>query len=715
MSNDAVTTLLDATRLTGLTATRSGALIGSLSRPNAAGTAYVSSLADLSGEEALPLTRGDASSSSPAVTTDGHVLFVSKRPGEDGSDAEAGSLWSLPARGEPRQLASRPAGFGTVATASDVVVAELEVHSRAQTEAEHATLWAQRTEAKVSAVLHREFPTRFWDHDLGPARQVLAVATLPQNLDALTQRPAPRAAKTDRAAGADADDVAAGESSASDEVTSLLDFSYARMPNGRLLNWDLADDGTFAVATVQVTRRDPLEAAQVWRIDLRGGEPTLLVDVDESGQTETIAGAISPDATRVLLERSQVWTAQKSPSSQLQVLDLASGTLHDVWAKGDRPFDPVWLDDTTLVAVSDDEGRGSVWIGAVDAETPERLAGGPEQKHSFSGLQVQGSADSASGVRLVASASAIDVAPFPVAVDPASGQVTALPNPADALDAPGELREVQAEAEDGTALRAWLRVPGGAGPHPLLVFAHGGPWGSWNGWTYRWNPNPFVEAGFAVLLPDPAISTGYGQAMIDRGQQQLGGTPFTDIMALTDAAAEASDIDANRQAFAGGSYGGYMANWVAGHTADRFRCIVTHASLWDTEEMGKTTDNSGWDAPMRVQNAEYSPHHYVDRIRVPMLVIHGDRDYRVPIAQGQHLWYDLLTSSATPPDADGATQHRYLFFPDEGHWILGRGNAEVWYRTFLAFLRRHVPGLAGGDGAGEDADAATPDWVARLG
>ncbi|MCW4457581.1 S9 family peptidase [Microbacterium sp. MPKO10] len=136
-----------------------------------------------------------------------------------------------------------------------------------------------------------------------------------------------------------------------------------------------------------------------------------------------------------------------------------------------------------------------------------------------------------------------------------------------------------------------------------------------------------------------------------------------------------------------------MANWVAGHTGTRFRCIVTHASLWNTESMGSTTDNDGWDEPMRVQNEQYSPHRFVADIQVPMLVIHGDRDYRVPIAQGQQLWYDLLTHSATPRDADGHTQHRYLYFPDEGHWILGRGNAQVWYETFLGFLDTHVRGV----------------------
>src|SRR5699024_9969906 len=264
---------------------------------------------------------------------------------------------------------------------------------------------------------------------------------------------------------------------------------------------------------------------------------------------------------------------------------------------------------------------------------------------------------------------------FPTRRSSDLGAVRALPNPADPVDLPGALTEVTASAEDGTALRAWLRLPEGEAPHPLVAFAHGGPWGSWNAWTYRWNPGPFVAAGYAVLLPDPASSTGYGQAMIDRGRHQRAGTPYADIMALTDRAVAREDIDAERPAFAGGSYGGYMANWVAGHTGDRFRCIVTHASLWDTESMGHTTDNAGWERSMRGQNAQYNPKDFVSGIVAPMLVIHGDKDYRVPIAQGHALWYDLHEFSSTPRDAEGRTQHRYLYFPDEGHWIQGRGNA----------------------------------------
>jgi dipeptidyl aminopeptidase/acylaminoacyl peptidase len=223
----------------------------------------------------------------------------------------------------------------------------------------------------------------------------------------------------------------------------------------------------------------------------------------------------------------------------------------------------------------------------------------------------------------------------------------------------------------------------------MLLWIHGGPLGSWNGWSWRWNPWLMAAKGYAVLLPDPALSTGYGAKMVARGWGQWGGAPFTDLMAITDTAIGRSDIDATRTAAMGGSYGGYMANWVAGHT-DRFRCIVTHASLWALDQFSGTTDVPGYwvkefgaliDQPERY--AEWSPHNYVRDIRTPMLVIHGDKDYRVPVGEALRLWWDLQREGV---------ESSYLYYPDEGHWILKPGNARVWYETVWAWLGKHVHG-----------------------
>ncbi|NMA78565.1 MAG: S9 family peptidase, partial [Actinomycetales bacterium] len=607
---------------------------------------------------------------------------TAKRVGEDGEEAEDAQLWALPVRGEARELAARPGGFGALTVAGRHLITELEVHSQASDETEHARLTKEREGAKVSAALHAGFPTRYWDHDLGPTRPVLAIAALPEDL-ARAEATAPAGAP-ESAEDAGADTAAAD--AAAEPRAQVLHFRHLEMPAGRLLGWTVDRSGTRALVSMQDSRGELLAVPDLYLLDLVGAQPPRLLRA-ATAELEFSPGEFSPDGTRALIGRERTWTAEASLASTPELLDLATGESAPVWPELDHWVSPVWLDENTLVATSDDQGRGSVWIGAPTDPAPRRLAGGPGQDLAFS------SASIADG-QIIAAASGIAVAPHPVRIDPATGEVTALANPADAVAPVGSLTEVSATAEDGTALRAWLRLPEGEGPHPLVVFAHGGPWGSWNAWTYRWNPNPFVDAGYAVLLPDPAISTGYGQAMIDRGQHELGGAPYTDIMALTDATIARTDIDAEATAFAGGSYGGYMANRVAGHTGDRFRCIITHASLWDTATMGATTDNSGWERPMRTQNPQFNPKEHVREIVAPMLVIHGDKDYRVPIAQGHALWYDLHEFSATPRDAEGRTRHRYLYFPDEGHWILGRGNAQVWYETFLDFLDEHVRGEA---------------------
>jgi dipeptidyl aminopeptidase/acylaminoacyl peptidase len=160
-------------------------------------------------------------------------------------------------------------------------------------------------------------------------------------------------------------------------------------------------------------------------------------------------------------------------------------------------------------------------------------------------------------------------------------------------------------------------------------------------------------------------------------------------MAAVDAALERPDLDAGRTAAMGGSFGGYMANWVATQT-DRFRAIVTHASLWDLDGFVGTTDagyfwEREWGDPLHEPKRYelYSPHRFADAIRTPMLVVHGDKDYRVPIGEALRLWYDLQKR---------AVPSRFLYFPDENHWVLTPGNAAVWYETVLAFLGEHVLG-----------------------
>ena len=215
------------------------------------------------------------------------------------------------------------------------------------------------------------------------------------------------------------------------------------------------------------------------------------------------------------------------------------------------------------------------------------------------------------------------------------------------------------------------------------MFVHGGPLGTWAGWSWRWNANLLVERGYAVLMPDPALSTGYGQAFIDRGWGTWGERPYTDVLTAVDGVLERPDIDRTRTALMGGSFGGYMANWVAGHT-DRFKAIVTHASLWELRGFHGTTDDGiAWEQEIgnpyedASRYHDNSPSRAVADIKTPMLVIHGELDARVPISEALRLWTDLQRHGV---DA------KFLYFPDENHWIAKPQNARVWYETVLAFL-----------------------------
>jgi dipeptidyl aminopeptidase/acylaminoacyl peptidase len=267
-----------------------------------------------------------------------------------------------------------------------------------------------------------------------------------------------------------------------------------------------------------------------------------------------------------------------------------------------------------------------------------------------------------------------------------------IPTPGVPLTVPGRVEEMVATAADGVAIHSWLVLPEAASeasPAPLVLWIHGGPLGSWNEWQWRWNPWVLAARGYAVLLPDPALSTGYGQAFIQRGWGRWGAEPFTDLMAAVDAAAARPDIDPERTAAMGGSFGGYMANWVAGHT-HRFRAIVTHASLWALDQFHGTTDEGHWwecefgnpyQEPRRYE--ENSPHRHISRITTPVLVIHGELDHRVPVGEALRLWTDLRRNGVPA---------KFLYFPDENHWILKPQNARVWYETVIAWLDQHLLG-----------------------
>jgi dipeptidyl aminopeptidase/acylaminoacyl peptidase len=218
--------------------------------------------------------------------------------------------------------------------------------------------------------------------------------------------------------------------------------------------------------------------------------------------------------------------------------------------------------------------------------------------------------------------------------------------------------------------------------YPLKFLIHGGPQGAWgNSWTYRWNAELFAATGnYVVVMINFHGSTGYGQKFTDSISGDWGGKPYVDLMKGLDYVEKTYPfIDKNREAALGASYGGYMANWILGHT-NRFKCIVSHDGTFNTESAYGTTEElwfpewefNGPPWKNRELYRKFSPHLFADKFKTPTLVVHGQNDYRLDVSEGFQL-FTTLQRLKIPS--------KFLYFPDEGHWVLKPQNSRLWYKT----------------------------------
>src|ERR1700759_5244094 len=656
---------------------------------------------DGAGGPARRLTRSAEGEGTPRFLPDGSLLFPSRRPApaakKDPDASDVAALWLLPAAGgEARVVAALPGGVTVAEVARDAgaIVASAPVLPGAggqggsgfrppvagtagngDSAADDTRLRQERKDAGITAILHESAPVRFWDHDLGPDQPRLFAVDSEQVQETETGGPG---GPKERAR---ADDPAVEGAEGVERAGNPARLRDLTPEPGRALDgepFELTPDGTSVITGGRMWEPAGKSPCELVAMDVASGKRRVLLSVPEYAFETPRA---SPDGRYIACLRERHATGHRPVDLTVVLLDAdaadaadASDPGRDLLAGWDRwPNGLAWAPDSSALYLTADDGgrcpvfRVEVGSGEVARVTPDDGA--------YTDLNPD-----PDGRYLYALRAAVDSPPTPVRIDLTTGTEPGPLNcPGVPVTLPGRLEEGTATADDGQPVRSWLVLPETAAADrqaPLLLWVHGGPMSSWNSWSWRWNPWLMPARGYAVLLPDPALSTGYGLGFIARAHREWGARPYADIMAVTDAALARPDLDADRVAMMGGSYGGYMANWMAGHT-DRFKAIVSHAGLWALDQMFGTTDHPMFwrrhfgdpltDPEMYEKN---SPHRHVAEIRTPMLVIHGNKDYRVPVGEALRLWSDLYRPGA---------EAKFLYFPDENHWILTPGHARIWY------------------------------------
>jgi dipeptidyl aminopeptidase/acylaminoacyl peptidase len=248
---------------------------------------------------------------------------------------------------------------------------------------------------------------------------------------------------------------------------------------------------------------------------------------------------------------------------------------------------------------------------------------------------------------------------------------------------------------EGADMQMWILKPPGFDPHkkwPLAFLVHGGPQGAWeDGWSNRWCPELWAAQGYVVALPNPRGSTGFGQKYVDEISGDWGGKCYDDLMAGLAYMEKQDYIDKDRMAAAGASFGGYMMNWFEGHTT-KFKTLISHCGVYNFDSMYATTDEiwfdewehggKPWDKDKREAYEKFSPHRYADKFQTPMLIIHNDLDFRVPVSEGLQL-FNTLQRKGIPS--------KLINFPDEGHWVAKPKNSEFWHKEVFAWLAKYAP------------------------
>ena len=381
------------------------------------------------------------------------------------------------------------------------------------------------------------------------------------------------------------------------------------------------------------------------------------------------------------------YRAQKRPGFeadrwQLMVLDRATGTSQSLTPKFDANVDAMaWTQaGNNLFFPSEEKGHAPVWTVS--------LRGNDERKIIEDGVNGDVSVSS-NGKLLVFTRQSLTRAIEIYTATTDGKKMSQLTHVNDALFSEFRLQApeyVWYTGAEGDRVQMWIVKPPGfnqSKKYPLVFWVHGGPQSAFmNSWSYRWNPELWAAQGYVLALPNPRGSIGFGQDFTDAISHDWGGKAYEDVMKGVDYMEDQPYIDATRMAAAGASYGGYMMNWINGHS-DKFKTIICHDGVFNFYSMYGTTEEVWFDEwehgiPWKTSDFDkFSPHKFAANMKTPTLIIHSELDYRVPLTEGQQLFTTLQRKGI---------DSKLLYFPDEGHWVLKPQNSELWHKTVFGWL-----------------------------
>jgi dipeptidyl aminopeptidase/acylaminoacyl peptidase len=604
---------------------------------------------------AVPVRLSDlsANSSSAEWSGDGRfIYFLSNRSGSS-------QVWRAAPGGEPEQITSLPLDVGSfrISPKANRVVVSAEVYR----DCSNLVCTKQRLDAAAHAPGHGQLYdkvfVRHWDTwSDGRRSQLFSIAQ-------------------------DAAGIANGTPV---NLTAGLDGDVPGKPFGGTEDYAISPDGqqvAFSIRAVPVG--EPWSTNfDVYLVAAGGGTPRNLTADNPAWDGQP---AFSPDGS-TLAYAAMERPGYESDRFHLVLLNLQSGAKRPLTQNWDRSIGSfAWSHDgKTLLATTDHLGQHPLW--AIDAATGRASA-------ITGDGEVEGFSVGTKRVYFTLSNLANPADLYSIGFDGGKPlQLTHLNQAEIAGRSLGEYRQFNFSGANNDNVFGYVVKPGNFKKdqkYPVALLIHGGPEGSMgNLWHYRWNAQAFAGAGYGVVMIDFHGSTGYGQAFTDAINGDWGGKPLEDLkLGLAAALKQFTWLDGDEACALGGSYGGYMINWIAGQWPDRFKCLVSHDGIFDNRSMFYSTEElwfPEWEngGPEYLKPAAYAKHNpvdYVTKWRTPTLVIHGQLDYRVPYEQGLAV-FTALQRQGVPSEL--------LYFPDENHWVLKPSNSIQWYDDVLGWMNR---------------------------